>query len=259
VRFGANQPNVFVDPKSSESQLPYFSDGTRDDFMQRRYLEALISYWDDPSKNPSSSFYNGQMINTSQVSVWTWDARPFPDFPSRLSVWSDGVNWQTGHWIMGRIGLGTLADIVRDIARQSGLLDIDVTGLSGLVQGYHIDRPMSARAAISTLSELYGFSLAEREDGVSFFTFGQGTVHSVAETDIVYADVGPIQHLYPDPSQALRDVRLRYIDASTDYQLGLASAQDRIAETERILECECTYRHGSWICRLSVRLSFGAV
>ena len=38
---GANQPNVFIDPKSSESFLPHFSRGSRDDLMQRRYLQAL--------------------------------------------------------------------------------------------------------------------------------------------------------------------------------------------------------------------------
>ncbi len=36
---GSNQPNVFYDPKSSESALPYFSDGTSDYLIQRRYLE----------------------------------------------------------------------------------------------------------------------------------------------------------------------------------------------------------------------------
>ena len=39
---GANQPNVFVDPKSSESNQPYYSSGTRDDLIQRLYLQALI-------------------------------------------------------------------------------------------------------------------------------------------------------------------------------------------------------------------------
>ena len=38
---GANQPNVFIDPKSSESFLPYYSRGTRDDFMQRHCLQAF--------------------------------------------------------------------------------------------------------------------------------------------------------------------------------------------------------------------------
>ncbi len=40
---GANQPNVFVDPKSSENALPYFSRGTRDDLIQRRTIDAMIS------------------------------------------------------------------------------------------------------------------------------------------------------------------------------------------------------------------------
>jgi hypothetical protein len=39
---GANQPSVFPDPKSSESHLPYFSNGSRDDLIQRRSLEAFI-------------------------------------------------------------------------------------------------------------------------------------------------------------------------------------------------------------------------
>jgi hypothetical protein len=40
---GANAPNVFPDPKSSESALPHFSRGMRDDFMQQRAIEATIS------------------------------------------------------------------------------------------------------------------------------------------------------------------------------------------------------------------------
>jgi hypothetical protein len=39
---GTNQPNVFHDPKSSESFFPYFSSGARDDAIQRAGLEAVI-------------------------------------------------------------------------------------------------------------------------------------------------------------------------------------------------------------------------
>src|SRR5690606_32060112 len=35
---GTNQPNVFHDPKSSESFFPHFSRGWRDDAIQRAYL-----------------------------------------------------------------------------------------------------------------------------------------------------------------------------------------------------------------------------
>jgi hypothetical protein len=38
---GTNQPNVFFDPKSSESFVPCFNRGWRDDAIQRAYLEAI--------------------------------------------------------------------------------------------------------------------------------------------------------------------------------------------------------------------------
>ena len=51
---GPNQPNVFYDPKSAESFLPYFSRGWRDDAVQRRFLEAALGYWAEPANNPIS-------------------------------------------------------------------------------------------------------------------------------------------------------------------------------------------------------------
>lgn len=98
---GANQPNVFVDPKSSESFLPRYSLGVRDDLMQRSYLEAQLTFWDN--NNPVSSQYSGSMLDMSRLSIWTWDARPFPDFPNADDFWGDAPNWEVGHWLNGRI------------------------------------------------------------------------------------------------------------------------------------------------------------
>ncbi len=60
---GANQPNVFYDPKSSESTLPHYSSGARDDAMPRAYLEATLGYWGDAANNPVSTVYDGPMID----------------------------------------------------------------------------------------------------------------------------------------------------------------------------------------------------
>jgi len=128
VRFGSNQPNLFSDGKSIESNIPYFSDGSRDDLIQRRYLETLIGYWSDPQNNPISVVTGARMVTTSATSVWAWDARPFPDFPARTDVWSDGVNWQTGHWINGRVGTLALGDVITDICAEMGLETVDVSG-----------------------------------------------------------------------------------------------------------------------------------
>jgi hypothetical protein len=109
VNKGANQPNVFVDPKSSESALPCYSLGMRDDYMQRRHLHSLLRYYDPADSgfidahNPVSTVYGGRMVDTSRIFLYTWDARAYEVFPARSDVWSDADNWTLGQWLTGRI------------------------------------------------------------------------------------------------------------------------------------------------------------
>ncbi|TCM55661.1 Gene Transfer Agent (GTA)-like protein [Rhizobium sp. PP-F2F-G48] len=81
---GANQPNVFSDPKSSESAVPYFSGGGRSDALQRRFLEAGHAFW-QAADAPAG-------VDPDHMFVWTWDARPQPAFPGDLDAWADGRN-----------------------------------------------------------------------------------------------------------------------------------------------------------------------
>jgi hypothetical protein len=106
---GANQPSTFPDPKSSDGALPYFSNGRRDDLIQRHFLEAVLGRLDPAqgatlADNPISPVYGGRMIAADAIHLWTWDARPYPIFPAAIEVWSDGPNWETGHWLTGRLG-----------------------------------------------------------------------------------------------------------------------------------------------------------
>ena len=109
VNKGSNQPNVFYDPKSSESAVPYFSDGTSDYLIQRRYLDSMLRFFNpsDPEftedRNPQSTLYSGRMVDLTRVMIYTWDARPYPYFPLYTSVWSDGPNWIFGQWIGGKL------------------------------------------------------------------------------------------------------------------------------------------------------------
>ena len=106
---GTNQPNVFYDAKSSEAAYPYYSDETRDDTIQRQYIKAYFGYYDPDSasyttgNNPTSSVYSDYMVDLSRIYLYTWDARPYPLFPDRTVIWSDGVNWEKGHWLTGRL------------------------------------------------------------------------------------------------------------------------------------------------------------
>ncbi|MBL4854840.1 MAG: glycoside hydrolase/phage tail family protein [Robiginitomaculum sp.] len=235
---GANQPNVFWDPKSSESFAPYYSSAARDDLIQRRYIEIFLGYWqEDNNKNPVSSVYGGPMVDLSRAHIWCWDARPFPDFPARLDVWSDGGNWRTGHWISGRTGLVSLADIVSDISISSGADAPDVNKVLGMVSGYVLDRPMSARAALTPLSRLYGFDLIERADGLSFASRGTQGLFDLVPDNLVFSDGQLSLSLKrTDAESRIKDVRIGFIDQAQDYQSGSAMARDLFTQTERIID-----------------------
>jgi hypothetical protein len=163
VHRGANQPNVFPDPKSSESARPRFSRGERDDLMLIAALEAIIARFDpasalfDPAANPVSPVYGGRMVEPSRIHAWAWDARPFPAFPLRGDAWGDADNFDKGHWLNGRLESAPLDALIRailaDLAAPADLLG--AISLDGHVDGYVIDRPMSARAALEPLLRLF--------------------------------------------------------------------------------------------------------
>jgi hypothetical protein len=111
VNLGSNQPNVFIDEKSSESALPHFSNGIPDAYIQRVYLETWLKELQPATElNPMSTEYAGRMFDMETASVWTWDARPYPEFPVRSDIWMDAENWQRGHWITGRVHAGRSFD-----------------------------------------------------------------------------------------------------------------------------------------------------
>jgi hypothetical protein len=160
---------VFVDPKSSESRLPYFSHGRRDDLMQRRYLEAFHDALDPAHPgyladvNPASSVYAGRMIDLARMHVYAWDARPYPAFPADTDAWGDGANWRLGHWLTGRMASAPLGPTVATILADHGFPDYDVRGLDGLLGGLVVDRILSARETLQP-REL-AFFLDTRESG----------------------------------------------------------------------------------------------
>jgi hypothetical protein len=162
---GANQPNVFLDPKSAESTAPYYSTGVRDDLIQRRYIEALLGHWQGEA-NPVSSVYGANMLDLTHSHVWTWDARPFPEFPSREDVWSDGPNWRRGHWLTGRAGQSLVGEIIADLASRAGLDTLDTTGVDGVLAGFTVVGGARARDEIARLGAVFGFDLVDRAGGV---------------------------------------------------------------------------------------------
>ena len=176
---GPNQPNVFYDPKSSESFLPYFSTGSKDDPVQRAYLEATLSYWRDHA--PVSTVYGGPMLSTADMYAWAWDARPFPDFPGRTAVWHDTPNYELGHWLTGRLGEVPLKWIIAELCAAAGVTAFDTSALmsaSTLVLGYATDALMSPRDILAGLMDAHQFDA--RESGGTLAFFARGNVRVTA-------------------------------------------------------------------------------
>lgn len=160
---GANMPNLFLDEKSSESALPFASDGTRNDTVQRLYIEAMLEYFSE----------NTNVVDPANMFVWTWDARPYPAFPSESDTWGDVDNWTTGHWLTGRLGGSSVEDVVTDQCLQIGLTEdqIDVTGLASIpsrVRGFSNTSLTSPSTRLENLMDTYMFDAYE-EGGVIFF------------------------------------------------------------------------------------------
>ncbi len=194
---GPNQPNVFHDPKSSESFFPYFSRGWRDDAIQRAYLEATYLYWRDPAHNPVSTGYAGRMVDLAECAAWTWDARPYPFFPELGDLWADGENWRLGHWLTGRLGAVSLAALVRHLCLRAGLPEawIDVSGLTGAVDGYVISALESPRTSITMLARHFGFDATQSGGVIRFTMRGRAPVATIAPDQMVTAGRGDVMEL----------------------------------------------------------------
>ncbi len=232
---GANQPNVFFDPKSSESAAPYYSNGERDDLIQRLFLEAHFAFWNDSANNPTSSVYGGAMVG--RIFVWCWDARPFPFFPARADIWGDAANYQFGHWLNGRLGAVALSDLVAGLCADASFGDIDVSGLSGLVTGYAVTDTMSPRDAIAPLGIAYFFDGVESQGLIRFVMRGQPTALAFAETDIALPN-GDLGFGFSFERAQETDLplvsRVAYIDADADYRQAVALAQRLVGASDRV-------------------------
>lgn len=178
---GANGPGHVL---RGAPALPFASNGNRDDVMQMQYLRAFAGHYADRDNNPVSTVYGQPMIDTARTYMWGWDARPYPFWPGNRTLWPDGADYATGHWLNGRITNRSLGSVVAEICERSGVRDYDVSGLVGVVRGYSVADIGTGRAALQPLMLAYGFDAVER-DGVLVFRSRNGLVqHSLTDAEL---------------------------------------------------------------------------
>ncbi|MFE1599938.1 baseplate multidomain protein megatron [Methylobacterium sp. ID0610] len=222
---GANQPNVFLDPKSSESFLPHYSSGRQDLMMQRAFLEAALTTWRSPQANPVSAVYGGRMVDPDRIHLWTWDARPYPDFPRQAGVWSDAPNYSLGHWLNGRLGLAELPDVVAEICREAGVA-ADVAALHGVVSGYALTEVQAPRDSLGPLRTASFFDGIESGGLIRFRPLARAPVARFSEADLVAAASGAdFRRTRTEETALPACVALTYLDPARAYQSAAVEAR----------------------------------
>ena len=217
----SNQPNVFVDPDSVESLYPRGSRGRVDFLAQRIALEASIDYL--AAQNVLEANFVPRKF------VWTWDARPFPFFPDLGSVWADGSNWKTGHWIKGKVGASMLSQIVANLLNMVGYDSTmyDTSRLMDIVSGFVITNRQTVRACLEQLATAYFFDCVESDGILKFVKRGKDSAVTIDFNELVVQDSSS-DALTITRTQELelpRQVDVIYLSRTADYQAGTQSSQ----------------------------------
>jgi hypothetical protein len=221
---GPNAPNAFGDPKSAEDKRPPFSSGTPDPLIQRQMLRACHQYWRQAgAHNPVSGVYGAPMLDPDRIYLWCWDARPYPAFPGMADIWSDAANYDTGHWLNGRLGAASAEELLAAMADEFGVPVKAIDTRAPMVRGLGIEAVTSLREASAGLVEALGLSVCDGETGIVWRAGDTRSVVEVARADL--AGEGPIvSRKRGDWAERAGRLTLSYFDRDRDYQTATALA-----------------------------------
>lgn len=221
---GATQPNVFIDAKSAESAVPWFSNGGRDDAEQRAFLQAHLEHWSSgAAANPLSPVTGEPMVDPARIFLWTWDARPFPAFPTATDIWGDGENWLRGHWLNGRLGTAPLAETAALLLDGAATVDVADT-----VQGVIVSQPASARDVLEPLAAFFGWSASDMAGDGGFVLVQEGAVATriIEDGDIADLDGEALRDVTEaQKSELPSEIVAAYRDGLRDYQTATSSSR----------------------------------
>lgn len=199
-----NKPNVFYDPLCSDGGIPTHSSGVVDFSIQRRAIKNSLEIW------RNSPFLD-------KIFLWTWDARPYPAWP-HLNYWQDGRLWSRGHWVNGKFGISSLADILIALCGHAGIKpsNIDVSTIEDSVGGFVITQDGSVMDIINTLRCLYFFDIVTDDKNIiKFIKRGTKLPYHISQQDLIkntntssYA-----QYSYIPDSAMLSKVQIGFIDS----------------------------------------------
>jgi hypothetical protein len=263
VDLASNQPNVFYSKDSVEGGLPYNSQGYSDVQAQRTAIVATEEYWQT------------QNDMVERLFLWTWDARPYPAWPSLGNIWADAYAWDRGHWVQGKLDTVMLGEICSDLCAKAGLpvdkLDLGFLGQS-IVQWFFLNRQISLRNAISYLQQAYFFSIRENKGKIQFIdlkrelpTASIPTGQLVPSNYFAHDHIDVLQISQKAERTLPQNIVLNYIDATSNYtasniQAHIENVEANLQQTISLPIVTSPYHarqiayinlHAKWYCRLA--------
>ena len=126
----------------------------------------------------------------------------------------------------GRAATQSLAAVVAEICQRSGVGEIDVSRLDGIVRGFVPEGVGTARAALQPLMLAQGFEAVEREGRLVFRLRGGGVTTALDAGRLAQnaALDGDVETSRAPEAETVGKVRLAYVEAEGDFTLRQAEA-----------------------------------
>src|SRR5690606_4342908 len=106
-----------------------------------------------------------------------------------------------------------------------GFADFDVAGLNGVVNGYIVDAPSSARDGLEPLLAAYDVAAMEREGRIVFFHRDPGAPALLNRGDLAAESAAALLNTRADAAALPIEARVRFIDPTRDYLAAAVSAR----------------------------------
>lgn len=160
--------------------------------------------------------------------LWAWDARPFPYFPNLRELWADSNNWQTGHWIQGKLLLLNISDVLSNLLQKVGLKkdEFDTTDIRGLLSGYVINDQQPVRSIIRMLQNCYFFDVVEQDSKLKFVQKGRESIAKILVDDVVLSNNSKqIQFINISQLNLKNKVNVIYFNRNLSYSINVKYAE----------------------------------
>lgn len=214
-----NQHNVFYDPKSCESFLPYHSKGLPDFKAQTKAILATEKKWQ-----------NSKMVE--RKFLWTWDARPYPYWPDLRDVWDDGSLWLKGHSVQGKLHVSDLGAVIAELCMKVGLKNeiLNTNQIKTDLAGMCINQSLSVSQAIMLLQSAYHFDICEMNGMLTFIEKTRHSINKIPQKELLIGENHALLHVsHQDKTRLSSFFNVNYIDPNNQYRIGNQHFQNQSA------------------------------